>query len=171
MAIKTIRCYPDPVLREQSMEIKEIDSEIKELSEDMLETMYESKGIGLAGPQIGVTKRIITVDISGPEKREAPMVLINPVIESMEGEEESEEGCLSFPGFRCNIKRAAKIKVSFLDLDGNRREIESDELLAVCLQHEIDHLNGKLIIDYAGKLKKAMYEKRLKKLKKRAAKK
>ena len=100
MTIRKIVCYPDPILREKSEEIKEIDEEVKEIAEDMLNTMYENQGIGLAAPQIGILKRIITVDISGPEKREAKMVLINPVIEQREGKVESEEGCLSFPGIR-----------------------------------------------------------------------
>jgi len=170
MSVRKIVCYPDPLLREKTDLIQDIDDEIKKLAEDMLETMYENKGIGLAGPQIGILKKIVTVDISGPEKRENPMVLINPEIYEKQGEVEGEEGCLSFPGFRCNIKRAEKIKVRFLDLEGKEHDISADDLLSICIQHEVDHLNGRLIIDYAGKLKKIMYEKKLKKIQKRARK-
>ncbi len=171
MAVRKIICYPDPLLREPTEKIGHIDDEIKTLAEDMLETMYENRGIGLAAPQVGVLKKIITVDISGPEKKEDPIVLINPEIYEKIGETEEEEGCLSFPGFRCNIKRAEKVRVRFLDLEGKKQDMLADEMLAICIQHEVDHLNGKLIIDYAGKLKKAMYEKRLKKIAKRARKK
>lgn len=171
MAIRKIVCYPDPILRKETALIEDIDDEIKTLAEDMLETMYENKGIGLAGPQIGILKKIVTVDISGPEKRENPMVLINPEIYEKQGEAEGEEGCLSLPGFRCNVKRAQKIKVRFLDINGKEHDISAHELLSVCIQHEVDHLSGRLIIDYAGKLKKSMYEKKLKKIQKRARKK
>ncbi|GAB6887382.1 peptide deformylase [Desulfothermus okinawensis JCM 13304] len=171
MGIRKIVCYPDPGLRVKTEEITTIDKEIKDLAEDMLDTMYENKGIGLAAPQIGVCKKIVTIDLSGSDKRENPMVLINPEIYEKEGDIEGEEGCLSFPGFRCNIKRAEKIKVRFLDLDGKEHDICAQNLLSVCIQHEIDHLHGKLIIDYAGRLKKAMYEKKLKKIAKRTQKK
>lgn len=166
MGLRKIVCYPDPILREKSEEIKEIDSTIKELAEDMVDTMYENNGIGLAAPQVGVTKRLITVDISGPDKRENPIVMINPQIVEKQGEVEGEEGCLSFPGFRVNVKRAKCLKVRYLDLEGKEHIVDADELFSVCLQHEIDHLDGKLLIDYAGPLKKKMYENKLKKLKK-----
>ncbi len=162
-----IRCYPDPVLKQRSQEIENIDKEIKKLTQDMFEVMYANKGVGLAAPQIGVLKRIITVDVSGSEKKESPMVLINPIIVDKEGEEESEEGCLSLPGFKCKVKRASKVRVRYTDLEGEDKIINATELLAICLQHEIDHLNGRLIIDYAGKLKRAMYDKRIKKMKKK----
>jgi len=168
MCVRKIVYYPDPILRKKTTRIQDIDDEIKTLAEDMLETMYENKGIGLAAPQIGILKKIVTVDISGPEKRENPMVLINPEIYEKQGEVEGEEGCLSLPGFRCNVKRAEKIKVRFLDVDGKEHDISADELMSVCIQHEVDHLNGRLIIDYAGKLKRSMYEKKLKKIQRRA---
>ena len=168
MCVRKIVYYPDPILRKKTTRIQDIDDEIKTLAKDMLETMYENKGIGLAAPQIGILKKIVTVDISGPEKRENPMVLINPEIYEKQGEVEGEEGCLSLPGFRCNVKRAEKIKVRFLDVDGKEHDISADELMSVCIQHEVDHLNGRLIIDYAGKLKRSMYEKKLKKIQRRA---
>ncbi len=169
MAIRNIVCYPDPLLRKKCEEITAIDDEIKRLGEDMLDTMYEKKGIGLAAPQVGVIKRLITVDISGPEKRENPFVMVNPEIVEKKGETEGEEGCLSLPGFKGKVKRAAAVKVRYLDLDGEEHLVDADELFAICLQHEIDHLDGKLIIDYAGRLKKKMYENKLKKLQKHRA--
>lgn len=170
MGIRKIVCYPDPVLRKKSEEIKEIDDNIKELAQDMLDTMYKNNGIGLAAPQVGVTKRLITVDITGPEKRENPIVMVNPEIVDKRGEAEGEEGCLSFPGFKVNVKRAATLKVKYLDLSGEEHIVDADELFAICLQHEIDHLDGRLLIDYAGSLKKKMYEKKIKKIQKQRSK-
>ncbi len=120
MGIRKIVCYPDPGLRVKTEEITTIDKEIKDLAEDMLDTMYENKGIGLAAPQIGVCKKIVTIDLSGSDKRENPMVLINPEIYEKEGDIEGEEGCLSFPGFRCNIKRAEKNKGKIFGLRWKR---------------------------------------------------
>lgn len=166
MGIRRIVWYPDPVLREKSEEIRDIDSEIKELAQDMLDTMYENNGIGLAAPQVGITKRLITVDITGPDKRENPIIMVNPEIIERRGEAEGEEGCLSFPEFKVNVKRAASLKVRYLDLDGQEHIVDANELFAICLQHEIDHLDGRLLIDYASSLKKKMYENKIKKLRK-----
>ncbi len=165
--MKEIRYYPDPVLKKKSNPIEKIDEGIKKLAQDMFEVMYANKGVGLAAPQIGILKRIVTVDTSGSEKRESPLVLINPTIVEREGEEESEEGCLSLPGFKCKIKRASRVKVRYTNLEGEEKIKDAKELLAICIQHEIDHLNGRLIIDYAGKLKRAMYDKKIKKRNKR----
>ncbi len=159
--------YPDPVLQKRAEPIDHIDEDTKKLTSEMFEVMYENKGIGLAAPQVGILKRVVTVDISGSEKRNSPLVLINPEIIKQEGEEESEEGCLSLPGFKCKIKRSSLIHVKYTDLEGQEKTLDARDMLAICLQHEIDHLNGKLIIDYAGRLRRSMYEKKLKKMKKK----
>lgn len=162
-----IKTYPDPVLLGKSHEVGNIDPEIKQLARDMAETMYESRGIGLAAPQVGRSLRLITVDISGPEKRSDLKILINPVVVSAKGQVESEEGCLSCPEFKCKVTRAAVIEVEALDLTGERVRIVAKDLLAICLQHEIDHLDGVVLVNYASRLKKALYEKKIKKWKKR----
>ncbi|MDQ7031882.1 MAG: peptide deformylase [Desulfonauticus sp.] len=158
-----ILTYPHPILKKKSIPIAQIDENIKSLVKQMATTMYENKGIGLAAPQIGQNIRLITVDISGPEKRENLLTLINPQIIEKSGETESEEGCLSVIGYRAKVKRAAKVKVVAQNLEADRIEIEADDLLAICLQHEIDHLEGILFIDRISRLKRNLYERRLKK--------
>lgn len=155
--------YPNEILTRKSMPIETIDEEIKTLAQNMALTMYENDGIGLAAPQIGQNIRLITVDISGPKKRESLLTLINPEIIYREGEIESEEGCLSVIGYRAKVKRAAKVKVVATNLDKEKIELEAEELLAICLQHEIDHLEGILFIDRISRLKRNLYDKRLKK--------
>ncbi|SDN75236.1 peptide deformylase [Desulfonauticus submarinus] len=155
--------YPNEILTRKSIPIETIDEEIKTLAQNMALTMYENDGIGLAAPQIGQNIRLITVDISGPKKRESLLTLINPEIIYREGEIESEEGCLSVIGYRAKVKRAAKVKVVATNLDKEKIELEAEELLAICLQHEIDHLEGILFIDRISRLKRNLYDKRLKK--------
>ncbi|WP_456324114.1 peptide deformylase [Desulfonauticus submarinus] len=155
--------YPNEILTRKSMPIETIDEEIKTLAQNMALTMYENDGIGLAAPQIGQNIRLITVDISGPKKRESLLTLINPEIIYREGEIESEEGCLSVIGYRAKVKRAAKVKVVATNLDKEKIELEAEKLLAICLQHEIDHLEGILFIDRISRLKRNLYDKRLKK--------
>ncbi len=155
MAVREIVKFPAPVLRKRSKEIVSVSSEEKALLADMLETMYLNQGIGLAAPQIGILKRMIVVDIgSGPIK------IINPVITKRSGREVSQEGCLSVPNVMIDIKRAEKISYEGLDLDGKPMKGEADGLLARALQHEIDHLDGKIIIDYANFIKKILLKKR-----------
>jgi peptide deformylase len=132
----------------------------------MAQVMYDNQGIGLAAPQVGHSLRLITVDVSGPEQRTELMTLVNPEIQWREGETEMEEGCLSIPEFKIRIKRAAKVRVQGLDLNGQAQDLEADGLLAVCLQHEIDHLQGKVILDYASRLKRSMYDKKVSKWRK-----
>lgn len=160
-------CYPHPVLAQKAEKITKITPELKELVRDMAETMYANKGVGLAAPQIGQSIRLITVDVSGPEKRQELMALINPEILESEGETESEEGCLSVEGYRSTVTRAQKVKVRALNLEGQEVTMEADELLAICFQHEIDHLEGTLFIDRISRLKRSLYDRRLTKWRKR----
>lgn len=161
--LRKVHTYPDPVLAAKAAPVTEITDEIRALAADMIETMYADKGIGLAAPQIGESIRLITVDLSGPDKREDPHVFVNPVLSNLEGEVESEEGCLSVVGYRTTVTRAERLHLSATDLDGNPVEMDADDLMAICLQHEVDHLNGVLFIDKISKLKRTLYERKLKK--------
>ena len=161
--LRKVRTYPDPVLAAKAAPVTEITDEIRTLAADMIETMYADKGIGLAAPQVGESIRLITVDLSGPDKREDPHVFVNPVLSNLEGEVESEEGCLSVVGYRTTVTRAERLHLSATDLDGNPVEMDADDLMAICLQHEVDHLNGILFIDKISKLKRTLYERKLKK--------
>lgn len=151
--------YPDPNLRKVAVPVENIDQDIKRLAEDMLETMYAEKGIGLAATQVNIQKRVVVMDLS--EERDSPRILINPVIIEAEGTEEMQEGCLSVPGYYENVQRAEKVRFRYLKLDGDYEEMETGGLLAVCIQHEIDHLDGKLFIDYLSPLKREMIRKKL----------
>jgi len=155
--------YPHPVLAQKAARIEEITPEIMALANDMAETMYVNQGIGLAANQVAEPVRLITVDISGPDKREELFALINPEIVATEGETETEEGCLSVKDYRTNVVRAEKVRVRGLDLSGNEVCLDAEGLLAVCLQHEIDHLEGTLFIDRISRLKRALYDKRARK--------
>ncbi|MEZ0574710.1 peptide deformylase [Halodesulfovibrio aestuarii] len=159
--------YPDSRLAEKSKPVEEITKEIKELAAAMTETMYKEEGIGLAAPQVGKLHRLVVIDVSGPEVRNELMTLINPVIVSAEGSCDSEEGCLSVPGYRSKIKRSETVVVKAQDLEGNDVTIEADGLLAICLQHELDHLDGILFIDKMSRLKRSLYDKKVKKWLKR----
>lgn len=161
--LRKVRTYPDPVLAAKAAPVTEITDEIRALAADMIETMYADKGIGLAAPQVGESIRLITVDLSGPDKREDPRVYVNPVLSNLEGEVESEEGCLSVVGYRTTVTRSERLHLSATDLDGNPVEMDADDLMAICLQHEVDHLNGVLFIDKISKLKRTLYERKLKK--------
>ncbi len=149
--------YPDKRLRTIAKPVEEVNSEIKQLAKDMFQTMYEAPGIGLAATQVNFHQRLIVIDIS--EECNQPLCLINPEIIEKNGEIEYEEGCLSVPNYYENIKRANEIKVSALNELGEQFEIEADEMLSICIQHEMDHLNGILFVDHLSKLK----QKRLKK--------
>ncbi len=162
--LKVIK-HPNKILREKSEEIHEINNETKTLVYNMIETMYKNEGIGLAANQIGILKRIIVVDLQEEDKELDPMVFINPrILWQSEEYGETEEGCLSIPKIREIVKRPAKIKISYLDLSSKKHIIEADGLLATCLQHEIDHLNGVLFVDRLSKLKKDMALKKYKKM-------
>jgi len=155
--------YPNPILSKKAEEITEVTPELRQLAEDMAEAMYAKRGIGLAAPQVGECCRLIAVDISGPDERTELMFLVNPSIVSSEGAVTDEEGCLSVANFRAKVTRAAKVVVRAKDLDGNEREIDAEGILAVCLQHEIDHLEGVLFIDHVSRLKRALYDGKVKK--------
>jgi peptide deformylase len=154
--------YPHPVLAAKAAPVLVVDQDVRELAAAMAVAMYEHQGVGLAAPQVGRSLRLVVIDLSGPEKREALMTLVNPVVTAAAGEQEDEEGCLSVRDYRTNVKRAATVTVTATDLDGNPLCLEADGLLAVCLQHEIDHLDGVLFIDHISRLKRAMYDKRVK---------
>ncbi len=166
MAILEIKKYPDQVLKRESELVTDIDGDLQKLIDDMIETMYNSNGIGLAAPQVGVSKRLIVVDTSLREENHSLIVLINPEIINSEGEILSEEGCLSLPGFITRLKRNEKIFVRGLDRKGKTIEIEATGLLARALQHEIDHLNGILIIDKISPLKRELFRRKYLKAKK-----
>jgi peptide deformylase len=157
----TILRFPDPRLRTVARPVDVVDDSIRELADDMLETMYAASGIGLAATQVNRDLRMLVLDLS-PE-RDEPMVLINPEITERDGSQACEEGCLSVPGEYAEVERAERIRVRALDRDGESREIDADGLLAVCIQHEIDHLDGKVFVDYLSPLKRRMIEKRMKK--------
>lgn len=154
MAIRTILHYPDPRLREKAKAVETITPEIQALVDDMAETMYAAPGVGLAATQIGVALSIFLVDIASEDEPSDLRVFINPEIVTAEGRQTWDEGCLSFPGVTEEIKRAEKVVVRALDRDGKPFELTADGLLAVAIQHEHDHLQGKLMIDYVGPLKK-----------------
>ena len=151
MALLPILHYPDPRLHQSATPVTEFTAQLKQLAEDMTETMYAAPGVGLAAPQVNVHKRLVVIDVS--EDKNALMVLVNPQILAQEGTQEYEEGCLSVPGVYSKISRAARVRVQAQNLDGEPFEIEADGLLAVCLQHEIDHLDGKVFVDYLSQLK------------------
>lgn len=160
---RKIITYPNDILARKSESIAEITPEIRELADDMVRIMYENNGIGLAAPQVGINQRIITVDVSGPEKREDLRILVNPEIVEKDGHTETEEGCLSVIDYRARVKRAARVQARATDLEGEEMDIDADDIMAVCLQHEIDHLDGILFIDHISRLKRTMYEKKLEK--------
>ena len=161
MAKLTVLHYPDPNLRKPGQTVAEIDAGIRQLATDMLETMYAENGIGLAATQVNVQQRVVVIDLS-PE-RNSPMYLVNPEILESHGTEQMEEGCLSVPDFYDLVERAEWIRFRYQDLDGEVHEQETDGLLAVCVQHEIDHLNGRLFVDYLSPLKRKRFEKKLEK--------
>jgi peptide deformylase len=155
MALRDIVKLPDKRLRLKSEPVKRVDASIRKLVDDMFETMYAAPGIGLAAIQVGVAKRVVTMDLSKKESDHEPRVFINPEIVWKSGEKAShEEGCLSIPEYYGEVERPKQVKVKYLDLDGKTHEVEADGLFATCLQHEIDHTNGVLFIDHLSKLKR-----------------
>ena len=167
MSIRNIIIEPDPILRKKSTTLETVDDSIRKILDDMLQTMYNAPGIGLAAVQIGILKRLIVIDVSKKEEEKKPLFLINPEI-TYQSKETSiyEEGCLSLPGHFVEIERPAKCKINYIDYHGKKAEFEAEGLLSTCVQHEIDHLNGILLIDYLSKLKKDMIIKKLVKQKK-----
>lgn len=161
MALLNILRYPDTRLYKVAKPITQVDDRIRKLAKDMAETMYAAPGIGLAATQVDVHERLIVVDTS--EDKSQLLVLINPEILSRDGEQEGEEGCLSVPGIYDKVSRAERVTVKALNLDGVEFTLEADELLAVCLQHEIDHLDGKVFVDYLSRLKQTRIKAKLQK--------
>jgi len=164
MALRKILKYPDPILRQEAEPVTAFDDELKTLVADMVETMYDAPGVGLAANQIGVLKQIVVIDITGSEAVEKELVtLINPKITNGEGEDEDEEGCLSVVDLTAKVKRFTTIQVEAQDLDGKPLNFTAEEFYARVIQHEVDHLNGHLFIDWISSLKRALYKKKRKK--------
>ena len=160
MALLPILCYPDPRLHKVAKPVQVVDARVHALIDDMLETMYDASGIGLAATQIDVHERLVVIDTS--EERNQPLVLINPEITWMNEERvKGEEGCLSVPGIYDGVERATKVKVTALDRDGKSRHIDAEGMLAICIQHELDHLMGKVFVEYLSPLKQGRIKTKL----------
>ena len=167
MSKKKIIIEPDPILRKKSQPLEKVDDQLKNLMDDMLETMYDAPGIGLAAVQIGILKRIVVIDVSKENEKKNPFFFINPIIKSRSKKTSVyEEGCLSLPGHFAEVERPAECEIDYIDYNGNKKNLKASGILATCVQHEIDHLNGILFIDYLSKLKKDMIIKKLIKQKK-----
>ena len=166
MTIRKILTEPDPFLRQKSKKVEQVNDEIRTLIDDMLETMYNAPGIGLAAIQVGEPKRVIVIDLSREDEKKNPLYFVNPeLITNSDNNAAYEEGCLSVPGQFAEISRPDKCKVKYLDYNGNEKILDTEGLLATCIQHEMDHLEGILFIDYLSKLKKSMIIKKLSKIK------
>jgi len=159
VSLLDILLFPDPQLRKTAQPVANVDGQVAALVDSMLETMYDAPGIGLAATQVNVHDRIVVIDVS--EEGDSPLTLINPEITASDGLGEMQEGCLSIPGIYETIKRPSDVKVSAIDREGNPFELEADGLLAVCIQHEIDHLDGKLFVDYLSPLKRNRIRKKM----------
>ncbi|MBI5073981.1 MAG: peptide deformylase [Nitrospirae bacterium] len=163
MAIREIKKFPEPVLKKKAAPVTAFDEDLQKLIDDMVETMYAAPGVGLAAPQVGVSKRLAVIDISSREEQYPLIVLVNPSILKSEGEVEFEEGCLSIPEYTAKVKRAEQLIVGCCDREGNQIEIDAGGLLAIAIQHEIDHLDGLLFIDRISPIKREFFKKRYKK--------
>jgi len=168
MSKLTILEFPDKRLRTEAEQVAEVNDEIRQIIDDMFETMYEAPGIGLAATQVDIHKQIVVIDVS--EEKDEPLVFINPKVQVLDGEPETmQEGCLSVPGFYEDVTRTAHVRVNAVDRNGEEFEMEATGLLAVCIQHELDHLNGKLFVDYLSPLKRNRIKSKLEKEHKRQA--
>ena len=163
MSLLEICTYPDPVLRDEAANVEKVDRQIRKLIDDIAETMYEAPGVGLAANQVGKLLRLIVIDLQKPDQHQGLIVLVNPKIVAAQGTITFEEGCLSVPGYFSNVKRFEEVTVCGLDMDEKPVEIQASGLLAVVLQHEIDHLNGKLFIDRMGAISRDIFRRRWKK--------
>ena len=161
MARLEVLHFPDPQLRKKAAPVKTIDESVHKLAADMLETMYAENGVGLAATQVGAQRRVVVIDVS--EDRNRPLALVNPEILEQQGREQSQEGCLSVPGYFDTVERAIRVRYRYQSLDGETIEADADGLMAICLQHEIDHLNGRLFIDYLSSLKRERIRKKVEK--------
>ncbi len=165
MSVKPLVILPDPILRQVSRPVERMGDQVRKLAGDMLDTMYDAPGIGLAAVQVGVPLRMLVIDLAKEGEPPAPHIFINPeIVESSEDRSVYEEGCLSIPDYYAEVERPASVRVKYLDRDGKAQEIVAERLMATCLQHEIDHLNGVLFIDHISKLKRDMVVKKFKKL-------
>ena len=166
MAVKKLITVPDEILRKKSQPIEKVGQDEKKLIKDLFETMYHHKGIGLAAIQVGIPKRIIVLDVLQKDEQKNPLCFINPIIKNLSDEKSKyEEGCLSIPDTFIEIERPKKCLVEYIDIDGKKKNMECDDLLSTCIQHEVNHLDGKLIIDFLSKLKKDLIIKKLSKTK------
>ncbi len=163
MNLRTILTFPNPILRKKAKKISTFDDSLQSLATDMIETMYDAPGVGLAAPQIGESIQLIVVNASQDEDGKESMIMINPEITGKEGNQVDEEGCLSVLDLTASVKRSKKITVSYQDITGEKQEISVEDRFAVVLQHEIDHLHGILFIDHLSTLKRALYKKKIKK--------
>ena len=164
MSLLRIHHYPDPILKQRAVPVTTFDSGLRGLAGNMLDTMYAAPGVGLAAPQVGVSRRLIVLDCSAKDEERHPLVAVNPEIVAREGERCEEEGCLSVPEYYANVVRSERIRVRFQDLEGSEREVEADGLWAICFQHEIDHLDGILFVDRLSPLKRGLFRKKYKKI-------
>ncbi|MBB6011703.1 peptide deformylase [Aquamicrobium sp. NLF2-7] len=165
MTIKPLIILPDPLLRQVSKPVERVDDSLRRLADDMLETMYDAPGIGLAAIQIGLPMRLLVIDLAKEDDEPAPHVFVNPeILESSDERSVYEEGCLSIPEYYAEVERPASVRVKYVDRDGKEQEIKAEGLMATCLQHEIDHLNGVLFIDHISKLKRDMVMRKFRKL-------
>lgn len=164
MSVKPLIILPDPLLRLQSAKVERVDAPLLKLADDMLETMYDAPGIGLAAIQVGEAIRMVVIDLAKEDEPKTPIIFINPeIVATGDGVHVHEEGCLSIPDYYAEVERPDTVTVSYLDAKGKQQEMTADGLMAVCLQHEIDHLNGVLFIDHISKLKRDMVVKKFKK--------
>ena len=164
MTLRTILKFPDPVLRQKAKRISTFDDSLQNLAADMLETMYDAPGVGLAAPQVGESIQLIVVNASQEEDGQDSMIMINPEITTKEGQQVDEEGCLSVLDLTAAVKRSQKVTVCYQDISGETHELTVEDRFAVVLQHEIDHLNGILFLDHLSTLKRALYKKKIKKM-------
>ena len=164
MAILAIRHYPDPVLKQVAQPVEVFDGVLKQLAADMAETMYAAPGVGLAAPQVGISRRLAVIDCAREGEPPQLHTLINPEIIARAGESCEEEGCLSVPSYYAKVDRAAQVRVRYRDVEGQARELEADGLLAICIQHELDHLDGILFVDRLSPLKRGLFRKKYKKI-------
>jgi len=163
--VREIVIWPDPILKKKASSVSQVDDSVRSLVNDMFETMYAADGVGLAAPQIGELKQVIVLDTTPRQPESKPVAMINPQIIAMEGTTRYSEGCLSVPGEAEEVDRAARVTVKFLDVSGREQTIEADGLLAVAIQHETDHLQGTMFVDYLSPLKRELIRKRMKRLK------
>ncbi|WP_342379242.1 peptide deformylase [Myxococcus stipitatus] len=163
--VRDILIWPDPILKQKAKPVTKVDDSIRALVKDMFETMYAADGVGLAAPQVGVLQRVIVLDTTPRQPDSKPLAMINPELIALEGETTYTEGCLSIPGESEDVDRAAVVTVKYLDVDGNEQTLRCDELLAIAVQHETDHLDGTVFVDHVSTLKREFIRKRMKRLK------